>query len=92
MANGHEREVTLVNELGMHLRAAGRFVQCAAQYQSEISIEHQGVEVDGKSIMGILSLAAPCGRQITVSATGPDAEQALDALVELVERGFYEED
>ena len=90
MDDSFSEAVTLVNELGLHLRAAGRFVQLASRYKATISIEHEGVVVDGKSIMGLLSLAVACGCSITIRATGTDAAAAIQALINLVKRGFEE--
>lgn len=90
MAEPLTQQATLVNELGMHLRAAGRFVQLAARYSAAISITYNGMTVDGKSIMGILSLAVACGQTISIQADGEDAKAALTALSELVAAGFEE--
>ena len=84
------QQVTLVNELGMHLRAAGRFVQVASRFKAAITIERKEVAVDGRSIMGILSLAAACGQEITIHAEGEDAADTLMALVALVQDSFEE--
>jgi phosphocarrier protein len=86
----HEQVVTIVNELGMHARAATRFVQLANKHQSEVEVEKDGQWVNGKSIMGVLMLVASKGSQIRIRATGPDAPGAVRALVELVEGGFGE--
>lgn len=83
--------VTVVNRLGLHARAAAKFVHLATRYQSRIRVERHGREVDGKSIMGILLLAASQGTIITISADGSDEEDAVRALVSLVESGFGEE-
>jgi len=85
-----ERKVVLNNELGMHLRAAGRFVQLASRFKSEVVLAKENLEVDGKSIMGILSLASPYGEEIVIRTRGMDAPDALNALVKLVESGFGE--
>jgi phosphocarrier protein len=86
-----ERTVTIVNQLGMHARAAARFVHLATRYTSQITVARQGRQMDGKSIMGLLLLAAARGSLITISADGPDAKAAVDALVELVDSGFGED-
>jgi phosphocarrier protein len=82
---------TLKNKLGMHARAAALFVRIAQKYRAEIVIERNGQTVNGKSILGILTLACPMGGQITVSARGNDAEQALAELETLIENKFGEE-
>ncbi len=85
------REVTICNQLGLHARAAAKFVHIATRYSAEIRVLRDGRLVDGKSIMGILLLAAAVGTTITISASGPDETEALDALSGLVARGFGEE-
>jgi len=85
-----ERKVRIPNELGLHARPAALFVQLANKFSSKISVEKDGVTVDGKSIMGIMMLAAGKGSVITIRAKGADAKEAVDALVELVEDGFGE--
>jgi phosphocarrier protein HPr len=82
--------VTVVNPLGLHARAAARFVHTASSFSARIRVARGGRDMDGKSIMGLLLLAAAQGSVITISATGPDEEQALAALCALVERGFDE--
>lgn len=86
------RELTIVNEKGMHARAAGEFTRVASKFKVGIFVSRDGLEVNGKSIMGVLMLAAYCGSTITVRAEGDDADQALDALQELVENKFGEEE
>jgi phosphocarrier protein len=81
----------LKNKLGMHARAAALFVRIAQKYRSEIFIERNGQTVNGKSILGILTLACPMGGMITVSARGADAAQALIELEALIENKFGEE-
>lgn len=82
--------VTVVNPLGLHARAAARFVHTASGFSARIRVTRGGRDMDGKSIMGLLLLAAARGSVITISAAGPDEEQALAALCALVERGFDE--
>ncbi len=82
--------VTIVNHLGLHARAAARFVQLAGRFRSKVRVTRDGRQVDGKSIMGILLLAAARGTTITISAEGTDEAAAVQALVELVESGFGE--
>ena len=83
-----ERAVTVVNELGLHARPAAEFVKLASVYQSHIQLSKDGDTVNGKSIMGVMTLAAECGAQLIVQAEGPDAEAAVIALEELVANGF----
>ena len=86
-----ERTVVLRNRLGLHARAAARFVDLAGRYRANVEIRRGEESVDGKSILGILTLAAPCGSELTIVASGPDEEAALAALVDLVEDRFGEE-
>jgi phosphocarrier protein HPr len=85
------RAVTVTNQLGLHARAAARFVHLAAKYESQIRVGRDARVMDGKSIMGILLLAAARGTTITITADGPDERAAVDALCGLVEAGFGEE-
>jgi len=80
----------IVNPLGLHARAAARFVHVAAGFSSSIRVGRGGREIDGKSIMGLLLLSAAQGSDITITADGPDEQQAMDALCALVRRGFDE--
>jgi phosphocarrier protein HPr len=84
------RSVPVVNQLGMHARAAAKFVHLAARYQSHITVARESREMDGKSIMGLLLLAAALGTIVTISADGADEQQAVEALSELVASGFGE--
>ncbi|MEJ2541121.1 MAG: HPr family phosphocarrier protein [Gemmatimonadota bacterium] len=86
-----ETVVEIVNRAGMHARPASEFVKLAGTFQSEIFLEKDGLEVNGKSIMGVLMLAAECGAKLTIRVDGEDASEALDALSDLVQRGFEEE-
>lgn len=83
--------VTVVNELGIHARAAAKFVHLATRFEARVRIARDGREMDGKSIMGILLLAASRGSTITISADGADEQDAVRALVALVESGFGED-
>lgn len=83
--------VTIVNALGLHARAAARFVHLAGQFKSQIKITRGTRTVDGKSILGLLLLAAPRGATLELAAVGADAVEALDALSTLVARGFDDE-
>ena len=85
------RSVTVRNQLGMHARAAARFVHAASAFESRIRVGRGSRVMDGKSIMGVLLLAASCGSVITISAEGADESAALEALCQLVETGFGEE-
>jgi phosphotransferase system HPr (HPr) family protein len=85
-----ERSVQIVNRLGLHARPAAEFVKLAGRFSCEIRVEKDGLEVNGKSIMGVLMLAAEHGSWIVIRAEGTDAEQAIAALAELVGNGFHE--
>ena len=85
------QDVTVVNQLGMHARAAARFVHTATRFEAQIRVARHGRVMDGKSIMGLLLLAAAQGMIITISADGHDERPAVDALVELVQSGFGED-
>ena len=86
------RLLTMVNRRGLHARAAAKFVQTAAAYEAEVAVAKDGQSVDGRSIMGLLMLAGVCGSTVTVTARGPQALLALDALEALVVGGFGETD
>ena len=86
------RTATVVNQLGLHARAAARFVHLATRFESQIRVTRETKVMDGKSIMGILLLAAGRGTTITITADGPDEADAVEALVRLVESGFGEEE
>jgi len=86
-----EREFDIQNRLGLHARAAAQLVRLANQFSSEIRLVKDGIEVNGKSIMGVLMLAAPKDTRIVVRASGPDAEEALAAIGALIARKFGEE-
>ena len=85
-----ERAVRIVNPLGMHARPAALLVKLATTFQSEIEVGNDSMMVNGKSIMGVMMLAAVQGSSIRIRATGPDSPQAVDALADLVGRGFGE--
>ena len=85
------RTVTVVNPLGMHARAAAKFVHLATRFQARVRVARDLREMDGKSIMGILLLAAARGTLLTISADGVDEEDAVKALTALVESGFGED-
>ena len=90
MDKAETRTVKIVNDLGLHLRAAGVLVQVASNYDAEIWLEYEGRRANGKSIMSVLSLAASCGAEIEMQAEGSDALDALDALARLIENKFQE--
>lgn len=84
------RDVAIVNTLGLHARAAARFVRLASQYSASVRVARGARELDGKSILGLLLLGAATGSTITIRAEGPDAEAAVDALAALVADKFGE--
>jgi phosphocarrier protein HPr len=86
------REVEIVNKLGLHARASAKFVQCAEQFDAEITVSRGHESVGGTSIMGLMMLTAGPGISITISATGKEAKPAVDALCELVASRFGEEE
>lgn len=81
----------VVNRAGLHARPAAALVKLAGRFRSEIHVEKDGLRVNGKSIMGVLMLAAEQGSSLRFTASGPDAEEALAALTDLVRRGFEED-
>lgn len=85
------RKVVVPNRQGLHARPANLFVKVALQYQSQVEITRDGLKVSGKSILDVMTLAAEQGTELTIIVTGPDAETAADALVDVVKR-FIEED
>ena len=85
------RPVTIVNKLGLHARAATRLVNCASAFESEVRIVRGARVINAKSIMGVLTLAASKGTELTVETEGPDQEPALQAVVDLIADRFGEE-
>ncbi len=85
-----ERSVQILNKNGLHARPAAEIVRAASKFKSDITIVRDDLEVNGKSIMGVMMLAAECGATINVRATGPDAEQAVAAIEALVHDRFGE--
>ena len=85
-----ERTVQIVNKAGLHARPAAEIVKLAAKYRSDITVVREDLEVNGKSIMGVMMLAAECGSTLQLKAEGPDAAEALDALEKLIESKFGE--
>ena len=86
------RDLPIVNRKGLHARATAKFVQCVENYQADVTVTRGGETVGGQSIMGILTLGAGRGTTITVSATGPDAAAAVEALAALVANRFGEDE
>lgn len=84
-------EFKIINRLGLHARAAAQLVQTANKFKCDVTVEKDGSEVNGKSIMGLLMLAAPQGSILRVTASGEDAEQALAVIGELINNGFGED-
>ncbi|MGB0774794.1 MAG: HPr family phosphocarrier protein [Akkermansiaceae bacterium] len=85
------RELTVTNKLGIHARPAAQFVKTASKFSSEVLVEKDGEQADGKSIMGLMMLAAGHGSVLTVTTDGDDADAAMDAIAALCERNFEEE-
>ena len=86
-----QRELDITNQRGLHARASAKFVKCAEGFDAAITVSRDGQSVPGTSIMGLMMLAASMGTSITVEASGPQAEAALQALNELVARKFDED-
>lgn len=87
-----KREVMIINKLGLHARAAAKFVTLAARFASDIRVLRGQQAVNGKSIMGVMMLAAGKGTRLEIQAVGEDAEQALDSLETLVKHRFDEDE
>ncbi len=87
-----EGRVEIINVLGLHARAAARFVRTATRYRASVTVSKDGTTTDGKSILGILFLAAAIGSEIVIAADGKDEDEAVKALVELVADGLGEKD
>ncbi|SEH33597.1 HPr family phosphocarrier protein [Magnetospirillum fulvum] len=85
------RTALIANRRGLHARAAAKFVKLAATFNAQVTVGHRGTEVSGISIMGLMMLAAAPGCSIEISAQGADAQAALDALTDLVDRKFDED-
>lgn len=86
-----QREMKILNRFGIHARPAALFVKTVSQFQSDITVEREEMTASGKSIMGLLTLEGYQGSVLKVTAMGPDADEALNALQELVENKFYED-
>ena len=87
-----KKKITIKNKLGMHARAAVKFVNTANRFRSTVRIEKNGNDIDGKSILGILTLAAVQGTEIIIKVSGEDEDRALRALVELIDSNFLEKE
>lgn len=86
------KQIEIINKLGLHARAAAKFVSTAASFSSSIRVEYNAKKVDGKSIMSVMMLAAAKGSEIVIEAEGEDEEQALAGLVSLIEGYFGEQE
>ncbi len=86
-----EREVAIVNRLGLHARPAAQLVQKSSKFQAEIKLKRFNLEVNAKSIMGVMMLAAEMGSKITIIADGPDEREAVDAIAQVIASKFGEE-
>lgn len=86
------RELQIINKLGLHARAAAKLVKLSSSFASNIDIEKEGQRVNSKSIMGVMMLAASCGSTVTLRTEGTDEAQALDAVVDLINRRFDEDE
>lgn len=85
-----ERDARIVNPLGMHVRPGAEFVKVANKFTASVEVHKDGAVVNGKSILGMMTLAAECGSTIRIKTAGDDAEQAMAALCDLVAAGFHE--
>jgi phosphocarrier protein HPr len=85
-----ERSVRIVNEAGIHARPAAEIVKAAARFKSEITITKDGLDVNAKSIMGVMMLAAECGSTVVLTADGDDAQAAVDTIAGVIDAGFGE--
>ena len=86
-----EIQLLIRNQLGLHARACALFVKTASRYKADVLVSRDGLEVNGKSIMGVMMLAAECGSVVHVRAAGDDAEAAVQAVVQLIQNRFGEE-
>jgi len=85
-----ERVARIVNSLGMHARPAAQVVRAVTPFKAEVHLQHDGMSVNAKSIMGVMMLAAECGAEVKVRGEGEEAEAAVTALCDLIARGFGE--
>ncbi|HQS99292.1 MAG: phosphocarrier protein HPr [Hydrogenophilales bacterium 16-64-46] len=86
-----QRDIEIVNKLGLHARPSAKLTQLASRFSSEVHMTKNGRRINAKSIMGVMMLAAAKGSTVTIETEGPDADAALDALAELIASGFGEE-
>jgi phosphocarrier protein HPr len=86
-----EKEITVINRLGLHARPAAMFVRIASRYRSEVWVSKEGEQINGKSIMGLMMLAAGQGSKLLIKCEGPDAEKAMEELEDLIQKKFNEE-
>jgi phosphocarrier protein HPr len=86
-----EKEITIINRLGLHARPAAMFVRIASRYRSEVWVEKEGEQINGKSIMGLMMLAAGQGSKLTIRCEGPDADKVMEELEELIQQKFSED-
>jgi phosphocarrier protein HPr len=86
-----EKEITIINRLGLHARPAAMFVRIASRYRSEIWVEKEGERINGKSIMGLMMLAAGQGSKLIIRCEGPDADRAMQEIEELINQRFNED-
>jgi phosphocarrier protein len=92
MSDRRRAVATIPNKKGLHARASAKLVEASARFQSRITVSKDGQSVDGRSIMGLMMLGAPLGTQIEITAEGPDADEAMKAILALVEAKFGEDD
>ena len=86
-----EKEITIINRLGLHARPAAMFVRIASRYRSEVWVEKEGEKINGKSIMGLMMLAAGQGSKLIIRCEGPDAAKVMEDLEELIQQKFNED-
>ena len=86
-----EKEITIINRLGLHARPAAMFVRIASRYRSEVWVAKEGERINGKSIMGLMMLAAGQGSTLTIECEGPDADKVMEELEQLIQNKFSEE-
>ena len=87
-----EKQITIINKLGLHARASAKFVATAGQFQSRLEVVKQNKRINGKSIMSVMTLDASLGTDITLITDGPDEEQMMDAMINLIQSRFYEKE
>jgi phosphocarrier protein HPr len=86
-----EKEITIINRLGLHARPAAMFVRIASRYRSEVWVEKEGERINGKSIMGLMMLAAGQGSKLTIYCEGADADKVMEEIEELIQKKFDED-